>query len=111
MGGGERPSGGAGGVDDVRYQRQIVLREVGYRGQARVGASTARVPGAGLAGEVAALYARRAGFGEVVASGGEAPAAPGWVASPAAAAVVSGSLAALAAFAGAVLGGRDGGER
>ncbi|HEU4410683.1 MAG TPA: hypothetical protein VFS43_35845 [Polyangiaceae bacterium] len=110
MGGGERSSGGAG-VDDVRYQRQIVLREVGYEGQARIAASVARVPVEGLAGEVAALYARRAGFGAVVDAPGEAPRAPDWVASPAAAEIVSGSLAALAAFAGAVLGGAEGGAR
>ncbi len=100
--------GASMGVDDVRYQRQIVLREVGYEGQARLGASAARVPGGGLAGEVAVLYARRAGFGEVVV-GGEAPAAPSWVESAAAAEVVAGSLAALRAFAAVVLGGVEGG--
>jgi hypothetical protein len=91
-------------VDDVRYQRQIVLREVGYEGQARLAAATARVPAGGLAGEVAALYARRAGMAEVVA-GGEATPAPPWVTTPAAAEVVAGSLAALRAFAEAVFGG------
>lgn len=95
----------------MRYQRQIVLREVGYEGQARLSASTAKVPGAGLAGEVASLYARRAGFGDVVETRSEAPRAPDWVTSPEAAAVVSGSLAALEAFAKAVLDDRSGGGR
>lgn len=95
------------GVDDVRYQRQIVLREVGYEGQARLGEARAIVPAAGLAGEVAALYARRAGFADVAADGG-APAPPSWVTTGAAAEVVAGSLAALAAFADVILGARGG---
>lgn len=105
-----RRGAAGGGVDDVRFQRQIVLRELGYEGQARLGAAKARVPSEGLGGEVAMLYARRAGFGEVVANG-EATGAPVWVVSPAAAAVVAGSLAALRAFAEVVLGERkkDGG--
>lgn len=130
MGEGERSL--RGGVDDVRFQRQIVLREVGYAGQARLGTATARVPAAGLRGEVASLYARRAGFGAVVAveaEGPDAPArapeapaglpeasagiaeAPGWVANPEAAEVIAGSLAALRAFALAVLGPGAGGGR
>jgi hypothetical protein len=112
MGEGERSL--RGGVDDVRFQRQIVLREVGYGGQARLGAATARVPAAGLRGEVASLYARRAGFGAVVAveaEGAGVPEAPSWVASPEAAEVIAGSLAALRAFASAVLGPGAGGGR
>lgn len=52
-------------VDPARYLRQIMLPEVGDTGQARIAAATAFVRGSGLAHEVAARYATRAGFGGV----------------------------------------------
>jgi molybdopterin/thiamine biosynthesis adenylyltransferase len=48
-----------------RYLRQELLAEVGAAGQRRIESATARVAGAGLAHEVAALYAERAGFAAV----------------------------------------------
>lgn len=46
-----------------RYSRQILLREVGGRGQERLLASRVRLRGRGLCAEVAAEYLRRAGVG------------------------------------------------
>lgn len=89
----------------AHLERQIMLAEIGLTGQARIGASTARVPPEtdGLHGLVASRYAARAGFGAVVA--GESEAAPGFVTDPAARAVVEGSLAALREIRAAVFGG------
>lgn len=49
----------------ARFVRQILLPEVGIRGQGRIGASCARVSGPGLASEIAVRYATAAGFGTV----------------------------------------------
>lgn len=46
----------------ARYARQILLAEVGRDGQARLLDATANLAGDGLAHEVAARYAERAGF-------------------------------------------------
>lgn len=63
--------------DAARYLRQVLLPEIGPVGQQRIGASTVALGGSGtLAGEVAELYARGAGFGRVA----QAPAAPAGVA-------------------------------
>lgn len=93
-------------IDFARYARQILLVEIGASGQARIGAAIAAVRSPGLAGEVAALYAERAGFAAVVAAPELAPgAAPianeppaGWVVTPAARAVLSGARAAQRAL-------------
>jgi len=54
-------------ADPARFLRQVMLPEVGDVGQRRIAASTAFVGGPGLAHEVAARYARAAGFGGVEA--------------------------------------------
>jgi len=52
--------------DASRYLRQVLLPEIGPEGQARIKAGTAAVGGRGLlSNEVAELYARAAGFGDV----------------------------------------------
>ncbi|MEQ9324897.1 MAG: hypothetical protein RIF41_37365 [Polyangiaceae bacterium] len=84
-------------ADQGRYARQILLAGVGIAGQARVLSGTAAVTGEGLAHEVATLYATRAGFGEL-AAGEIALDAAAVVRHPAAAGVLAGSRAALAAF-------------
>ncbi|AUX24659.1 thiamine biosynthesis protein ThiF [Sorangium cellulosum] len=86
---------------DPRYLRQVLLAEIGPEGQARLGAATARVLGEGaapLAHEVAARYARGAGFG-ALAEGAidvDALAPADLVRAPAARAVLAGARAALA---------------
>lgn len=87
-------------VDRVRFSRQLVLVEIGERGQAAIAATTARVPTAGFAGEVARAYAVRAGFTDVA----EGPPCdvPAWVTTPAARELVSGAMAAVAAVRAAV---------
>ncbi|XXY52275.1 hypothetical protein WME91_14180 [Sorangium sp. So ce269] len=90
-------------MDDPRYLRQVLLAEIGPEGQARLGASTARVLGDGggappLAHEVAERYARGAGFGALAAGAIDLAAlAPAdLVTSPPARAVLAGARAALA---------------
>ena len=51
--------------DPARFVRQILLPEIGERGQARIGAATAAVGGPSLAHEVASRYAAGAGFAGV----------------------------------------------
>lgn len=99
-------------VDFARYARQILLVEIGASGQARIGAATAAVRAPGLSGEVAALYAERAGFGAIADAptisdaptiDPGAPSSPpelpaGWVVTPAARAVLSGARAAQRAL-------------
>lgn len=88
-----------------RLERQIMLAEIGLAGQARIAASTARVPteDEGLQGLVASRYAARAGFAAVVSGATEE--APAFVEHPSARAVVQGSLAALREIRAAVFGG------
>jgi hypothetical protein len=88
--------------------RQVQLVEIGEVGQARIAARIARVPASDEASPLEALvatrYAARAGFAAVEAGEGERDNVPSWVVHPAAAAVVSGSLAALRELRGAVFG-------
>jgi hypothetical protein len=93
--------------DARRFVRQVLLPEIGATGQLRIEASTARVAaprGAveppGLEHEVAERYARGAGFGAVeegpIDVGSLAP--PALVPTAAAAEVLAGARAALAAM-------------
>jgi hypothetical protein len=91
--------GDSAGAVDPRYLRQVLLAEVGPAGQRRLASATARLAGEGLAHEVAATYAARAGFARVVPGAlGERAAPSGVVVEPAADAVLRGSRAALAAI-------------
>jgi hypothetical protein len=94
---------------DPRFLRQVLLAEVGERGQARIGASTPGVAGEGLAHEVAARYALAAGARSVAPGPVDVDAlAPVAVCSNAAArAVLAGSRAALAALLAAVREGES----
>ncbi len=82
---------------EARYLRQVLVAEIGERGQRAISRATARTAKDGLAGEVAARYAERAGFSEL-ARDTEPPTAPTFVVEPAARAVVEGALSALAAI-------------
>jgi hypothetical protein len=53
----------------LRWSRQILLPDVGGRGQERIGAARVAVVGAGPVAAVAADLLRRAGVGEVTAAG------------------------------------------
>lgn len=89
----------------VRFARQMLLPEVGAAGQARLCAATARIAADGLAGEIGARYAERAGFAavaHVTASADEVPEA--WVRAPAARAVLAGARAAQRAILAALDG-------
>ncbi|HWP66706.1 MAG TPA: hypothetical protein VNO26_12410 [Candidatus Limnocylindria bacterium] len=55
-------------IDVERYARQIVLPEVGGRGQERLLASRVRVLGDGIAGRYAVELLRRAGVGQATAA-------------------------------------------
>ena len=92
--------GGAKVAYDVRYQRHLVLREIGPAGQARLLAATAQLPLLpAFAEDVATRYARRAGFGQVEAAADvSAPVAPAWMTTPAARSLLVGSLSALTAL-------------
>lgn len=94
---------------DPRFLRQVLLPEIGHAGQARIARAPAAVlpggPGAAaLAHEVAARYARGAGFGALepgaIDVGARAP--EGAVRDPAAREVLAGSRAALAAIRAAI---------
>lgn len=77
----------------------MLLEEFGERGQRQLGAAVAAVAGEGLAHEIAAAYARRAGMGGVVpGSIDERGLAPSFLEHAAPRAVVAGSRAALAAL-------------
>ena len=52
-------------IDSERFLRQILLSEVGERGQRAIGEAVAHVGGDSLAHEVATLYAEGAGFAGV----------------------------------------------
>jgi hypothetical protein len=82
-----------------RYARQMLLAEIGEQGQRRLGEGVAAVAGAGLAHEIAAAYARRAGIGHVAPGPvEELQLAPPFLEHDAPRAVVAGSRAALAAL-------------
>jgi molybdopterin/thiamine biosynthesis adenylyltransferase len=87
-------------TEAARYLRQVLLPEIGAEGQARIGASSARVAGETLAHEVAELYVRAAGFGRVEPGviDVDALAPSAIVLSPSARALCAGSRAALAAM-------------
>ena len=87
-------------TEAARYLRQVLLPEIGAEGQAKIAASSARVGGPALAGEVAELYARGAGFSNVEpgAIDEDALAPQAIVKTPSARAVCAGSRAALAAM-------------
>jgi hypothetical protein len=82
----------------VRYARQMLLAEIGERGQRLLGAATAHVAGTGLDHEIAASYAHRAGIGTVAPGFIHHELAPPFLENPAARAVVAGSRAALSAM-------------
>lgn len=82
---------------DPRYVRQVLVAELGERGQRAISRATASLARDGLAADVAARYAERAGFAAVSADA-DAPSAPPFVVEPAARAVVEGALSALAAI-------------
>jgi hypothetical protein len=83
----------------ARYVRQMLVAEIGEAGQARLAAAEARLSGEGLAHEMAAAYASRAGIGRVAAGAiDERALAPSFLEEPAARAVVAGSRAALASI-------------
>lgn len=91
--------------DAARFLRQVLLPEIGVEGQARIQASSAAVGGgAGLAHEVAQMYARGAGFARVEPGLIDVDAlAPAHVVrTPAAREVLAGARAALAALRAAV---------
>lgn len=81
-----------------RFVRQVLLPEIGERGQARLAAAAAAVGGDGLAHEVAARYAHGAGFARVIEGrvDVEALAPAAVITTPAARAILAGSRAALA---------------
>lgn len=59
-----------------RYSRQLLLREVGGRGQRRILAASAALVCRGDVGKIAAEYLRRAGVGSVKVYGCEEAGAP-----------------------------------
>jgi len=83
--------------DSLRYARQVLLVEIGDRGQRLLAAATAPVGGDGLDHEIAEAYARRAGIGTVVAGDIDSALAPSFLENAAARAMVAGSRAALSA--------------
>jgi len=77
----------------------MLLAEIGEDGQRRLGAATAAVTGDGLAHEIAASYATRAGIGRLVTGSiDERALAPSFLENNAARALVAGSRSALAAL-------------
>ena len=91
-------------MDRARHLRQILLPEIGERGQRAIAAGTARVSAPGLVGEVAERYARAAGFEAVAPAWFETSAlAPGTIVrAEAAREVLAGARVALAAIRAAV---------
>jgi hypothetical protein len=86
-------------TDRRRFLRQMLVTDIGERGQARLERATAAVAGEGLRHEIAAAYASRAGMGRVVAGAiDEERLAPGFLENAAARAVVAGSRAALSSL-------------
>jgi hypothetical protein len=86
-------------IDRARHLRQILVAGIGERGQELLAGAEAEVEGTGLSHEVAARYARGAGFARLAPGTiDEAALAPPFVRAPAARAVLAGSRAALAAI-------------
>jgi hypothetical protein len=86
-------------IDRSRYARQMLLAEIGQKGQERVEQAVAHLAGAGLCHEIATSYAARAGIGRIVpGSIDEAALAPSFLEGRATRAVVAGSRAALLAL-------------
>jgi hypothetical protein len=86
--------------DPARFVRQILLAEIGDRGQERIGAATAAVGGPSLAHEVASRYAAGAGFARIAPGeiDVDALAPPEIATSAPAREVLAGARAALAAL-------------
>lgn len=91
---------------DPRHLRQVLLAEVGERGQARIDASTLALAGDGLAHEIASRYALAAGARALVPGlvDVDALAPVALCSNDAARAVLAGSRAALAALLAAARG-------
>ncbi len=90
-------------LDHARFLRQILVDGIGEAGQRLVSRASAPVSGSSAAHDVAALYARRAGFAELApgpASFDEL--APEWVMAPDARDVLAGARAATRAIVCAV---------
>jgi hypothetical protein len=86
-------------IDSVRWHRQMLVAEIGAAGQARLAGASAQVEGNGLAHEIGAAYAARAGIGLIVPGAiDESRLAPAFLENAAARAMVAGSRAALAAI-------------
>ena len=85
--------------DRARYERQMLLAEIGQTGQERLEKAVAALAGDGLCHEIATSYAVRAGIGRVVPGTiDETHLAPSFVRGSATRAVVAGSRAALLAL-------------
>ncbi|HEX9297507.1 MAG TPA: hypothetical protein VF881_16810 [Polyangiaceae bacterium] len=85
--------------DRRRFVRQMLVAEIGERGQVRLERATAALAGEGLCHEIAVAYAGRAGISRVVAGAiDESRLAPTFVENAAARAVVAGSRAALSSL-------------
>jgi hypothetical protein len=85
-------------VSQLRYARQMLLAEIGEKGQRLLDAATAHVGGAGLVHEVAEAYARRAGIAHIAPGPIDLALAPPFLENDAARSVVAGSRAALSAM-------------
>lgn len=85
-------------LDHARYLRQILLPEVGERGQVALARASAAVGGPTAAHAVATSYARGAGVGAIGEGAVDVAAlAPGFVVDAGAREVLAGARAALAA--------------
>jgi len=85
--------------DRARYERQMLLAEIGQKGQERLEKGVARLAGEGLCHEIATSYASRAGIGCVLPGSIDIEAlTPSFVRGTATRAVVAGSRAALLAL-------------
>ena len=83
-------------TDRARFERQMLLAEIGQKGQERLEKAAAALEGEGLCHEIATSYAVRAGIGRVRPGGIDVEAlAPSFVRGSATRAVVAGSRAAL----------------
>jgi hypothetical protein len=85
-------------MDRVRFARQLILPEIGEAGQQALVQSSVALPDAGLTGEVARRYAKRAGVPTIVASPTPPTAVPEWLQNPQCKQMVAGSIAACCAI-------------